>query len=226
MSLLEVADLWVWYGGAVAVRGVSLRVSAGDVVALCGPNGAGKTSLLRALGGLDHASDSMGVSGSMAFDGREVIMFPGHLRARAGVGFCPDRHGAFATLSVAENIAVSGRLLSPRDFAVREHQMYELFPQLGNRRDQVACTLSGGERQMLALAMTFMPKPKLLLLDEPTQGLAVHAAAQLRGAIQQMVRDESATVIVAEEDAGHLPDFVRHRYVMHAGVFTEDSASV
>jgi branched-chain amino acid transport system ATP-binding protein len=168
VSLLSLEQLQVAYGGIRAVKGIDLAVNAGELVCLIGANGAGKTTTLRAVTGLVRAA-----AGRVAYDGEDITALRVHEIARRGLALVPEGRGVFAQLTIEENLAMGA--YTRRDKAqVRadEERAFTLFPRLRERRRQTAGTLSGGEQQMLAIARALMARPKLLLLDEPSMGLA------------------------------------------------------
>jgi branched-chain amino acid transport system ATP-binding protein len=193
-ALLSVTGLMVAYGGVRAVDDVTFTVARGEVVALIGANGAGKSSLLKALMGL-----VVGVQGNAAFFGTELTGLPPQRRARMGVGYAPEGRHVFGGMTTEENLLVASR----EDAAARiahAREMYVLFPQLGERRDAPAWQLSGGEQQMLAIARALMTRPRLLLVDEPTLGLAPAMAQVVVGALRGIAED-GAAVLLAEQNA-------------------------
>ncbi|MET0442171.1 MAG: ABC transporter ATP-binding protein, partial [Casimicrobiaceae bacterium] len=161
--LLAVRDLHAWYGESHILHGVTFDVAAGEVVTLLGRNGAGKTTTLKSIMGIVPRRE-----GSIAFEGREMIALPSNRIARAGIAYCPEERGIFASLNVEENL-----LLPPvvRDGGMPVEQIYELFPNLRERRRSQGTKLSGGEQQMLAIGRILRTGARLLLLDEPTEGL-------------------------------------------------------
>ena len=168
MGLLDVAGINVFYGRVQALRGVSLSINAGEIVALIGSNGAGKTTTLRTISGLNHAT-----TGRVVFDGRDISAVPAHEVVRAGIGHAPEGRRLFPRMVVFDNLlmgtyARKDRAGIPSDIA----RVYDLFPRLKERTKQLAGTLSGGEQQMLAIGRALMARPKLLMLDEPSLGLA------------------------------------------------------
>nr|WP_036964750.1 ABC transporter ATP-binding protein [Promicromonospora kroppenstedtii] len=202
MSTLTIERLTVGYGdGAPVLDGLDLTVPDGDVVALLGANGAGKTTLLRALLGLTSAR-----GGRVLLDGADLTGLPTEDRVRRGLALVPEGRGVVAELTVAENLRLgalwryAGRkhARAERDAAVG--QMYELFEPLARRRDAPGHTLSGGERQMLALARALVTRPRVLLLDEPSLGLAPLVVAQLLGVLRDQARSTGLTVLLAEQN--------------------------
>ena len=164
--LLEVRDVHVHYGKIEALKGVSLQVDEGEIVSLIGGNGAGKTTTLKTISGLRSCS-----SGSVFFDGADIGSMPGHKRVLAGIGQAPEGRGIFPGMSVHENLLM-GAYARKDDHSKELAEAYELFPRLAERRTQAAGTMSGGEQQMLAIGRALLSKPKVLLLDEPSMGLA------------------------------------------------------
>ncbi|MBE7452941.1 MAG: ABC transporter ATP-binding protein [Kofleriaceae bacterium] len=196
MALLEVDGLEVRYGGIHALRGVSFTVDEGQVVALIGANGAGKTTTLRAISGVVRAS-----KGRVRFAGRDTTGLPPHQIVALGLAHAPEGRGIFANLSVDENLAIGAYLR--RDHAAvardREHAL-ALFPRLKERLSQNAGTLSGGEQQMLAIARALLARPRLLLLDEPSLGLAPQIV-QLIFKIVRTIAAEGTTILLVEQNA-------------------------
>jgi branched-chain amino acid transport system ATP-binding protein len=193
--MLEVENLAVRYGSIAAVRGVSLGVAAGEIVSIVGPNGAGKTSLMHAVAGIVPAA------GRIRLDGRDISGWPSERVAAAGLALVPEGRGIFTTLSVAENLRL-GATLRGRDPVLADdfHRVNELFPVLRERADQPAGRLSGGEQQQLAIARALMAKPRILLLDEPSLGLAP-LLIELVYATVARLRAEGLTILVVEESA-------------------------
>lgn len=218
MSLLTVRQLKVAYGGIQAVRGIDLDVAAGELVCLIGANGAGKTSTLRALTGLVHAD------GDIRLAGQRLTGLPTHLIARMGVALVPEGRGIFARMTVAENLAMGAYARRDAGVAADLARVYELFPRLAERRAQLAGTLSGGEQQMLAIGRALMSRPRLLLMDEPSMGLAPLMVSRIYETIQAIVRD-GVTLLLVEQNA-HLALQVSQRaYVMESGSIRLSGAS-
>jgi branched-chain amino acid transport system ATP-binding protein len=193
-ALLEVRGLNVSHGNISAVANANLRVVQGEVMALLGANGAGKSSLLNALMGLIR-----GVSGEIGFAGRSVEGLSAMRRARLGIGYVPEGRRVFPGMTAEDNLLVASRDdASARNARLAE--MYDLFPRLGERRDAAAWQLSGGEQQMLAIARAMMPRPRLLLVDEPTLGLAPAMAATVTAALRDIAAG-GAAVLLAEQNA-------------------------
>jgi branched-chain amino acid transport system ATP-binding protein len=197
------------YGEIRALHGVTLTVDDGDFVAILGANGAGKTTTLRAVSG------TVRTSGEIEFDGERLHRRTPEGMARRGVAHVPEGRGTFATLSVLDNLhlgAWTQRGGSARDLA----HVFEFFPRLYERRDQQAGTLSGGEQQMLALGRAMMAKPRLLLLDEPSLGLAPRAVREIFDALRTM-NEQGTTIVVVEQNASLALESARHAYVLETG---------
>ncbi|WDZ82269.1 ABC transporter ATP-binding protein [Micromonospora cathayae] len=210
--MLRVDDLSAWYGEARVLRGVSLTVAAGEVVTLVGRNGAGKSTLLRCVMGL-HA----GRSGTVTLDGRDVGRLPAHRRARLGLGWVPDDRGAYATLSVTENLTLPPTV-GPDPWPLA--RVYEAFPALYARRDSAATTLSGGEQQMLALARVLRMGARLLLCDEPTEGLSPLLVSQV-GDILRQAKAHGVTVLLVEQNLHFATGVADRHYLLAEGRVVE-----
>jgi branched-chain amino acid transport system ATP-binding protein len=214
--LLEVSELVARYGPVEALRGVSLEVRAGEMVALIGANGAGKSTLLRSITGLLPPT-----SGRVRLDGRDLTGRPPEEILRAGIALVPERRRVFAGLTVLDNLHLGGYALPRgREFQRRLEagvgEAYRLFPVLRQRRDQLAGTLSGGEQQMLAIARALMSRPRILLCDEPSLGLAplvVHEIMRLL----TMLRDAGTTILLVEQNARMALRAANRAYVLEAG---------
>lgn len=226
MSLLEVSDVAAGYydprrSQAVAVLfEISLRVEDGELVALLGPNGAGKTTTLRTIAGLLRP-----LSGTVLFDGRSTGGLAPERVARLGVQFIPEGGGVLRDLTVLENLRLSGYVSarSRRAMARRLEQAFELFPVLGQRRTQLASTLSGGERQMLALAQAAMTDARLLLIDEASLGLAPKLVAALFEVVARL-RDDGRSILLVEQHANVALNVADRAYVMEKGRLHETPA--
>lgn len=218
--MLEVTDLTVAYGEAVAVRDVSLRVADGTVVALIGANGAGKTTLVTAIMGMVASR-----AGTVRVDGQDVSeMGPADMPA-VGVALVPEGRRLFADMTVADNLAMGAFHPSVRDGAeARLEEVMALFPTLARRARQVAGTLSGGEQQMVALGRAMMADPRLLLLDEPSLGLAPIIVDQVFGMIER-VRGEGVSVLLAEQNSYRALSTASHGYVLDDGHVVMDGAA-
>jgi branched-chain amino acid transport system ATP-binding protein len=212
VSLLEVEDLRASYGQVSVLEGIGFSVEHGQKVAMLGPNGAGKTTVLRALSGMVRTS------GRAEFDGVSLLRRPTAEIARRGVGHVPEGRGTFASLSVTENLKLGA--YARRDAAgVREDldRCYGWFPRLRERERQPAGSLSGGEQQMLAVARALMSRPRLLLLDEPSLGLAPIVTRALFEALAQICAEQEMTVLLVEQNARLALDFADHAYVLESG---------
>jgi branched-chain amino acid transport system ATP-binding protein len=212
MALLSAADLHVAYGRVEAVRGVSLEIAAGQIVTVIGANGAGKTTLLAALMGLLPAT------GALRYDGADLRGMEVEDRVEAGLCLVPEQRELFAAMSVADNLLL-GAWLHRADragTAARFDQVYALFPRLGERRRQPAGTLSGGERQMLALGRALMSRPRLLLLDEPSLGLAPIMVREIFRVITGL-RALGVSVLLVEQNARAALEVADHGYVLETG---------
>ncbi|SCL30886.1 amino acid/amide ABC transporter ATP-binding protein 2, HAAT family [Micromonospora pallida] len=210
--MLRVDDLSAWYGEAQVLRGVSLTIDAGEVVTLVGRNGAGKSTLLRCVMGL-HA----GRSGTITLDGRDVDRLPAHRRARLGLGWVPDDRGAYATLSVTENLTLPPKV-GPDPWPLE--RVYEAFPALYARRDSAATQLSGGEQQMLALARVLRMGARLLLCDEPTEGLSPLLVGQV-GEILRQAKQHGVTVLLVEQNLHFATGVADRHYLLAEGRIVE-----
>ncbi len=190
-DLLVLSKVRAGYGEAIAVKDVSLTLKAGEALAVLGRNGAGKTSLLNTIVGVTRH-----FGGTVFLDGRDITRLPPEGRARAGIGWVPQERNIFKSLTVEENLTAVAR---PGPWTVR--RAYEMFPRLRERRSNMGNHLSGGEQQMLAVARALVLNPKVLLLDEPTEGLAPIVAAELTGALARILREEAMAAIVVEQHA-------------------------
>ena len=206
--LLEVSGLQVHYGGIRAVAGIDLEIAEGELVCLIGANGAGKTSTLKAICGLIASR-----SGAVRYRGADISRAPVHELPRKGLVMVPEGRGIFAQLTVDENLAMGGYAYGGGDPAPQ----YERFPRLAERRRQIAGTLSGGEQQMLALARALMSRPRLLLLDEPSLGLAPIVVGTIFEIVSKLNEKEGLTVLVVEQNANIALDHSERAYVLEAG---------
>ncbi|MFO7294185.1 MAG: ABC transporter ATP-binding protein [Actinomycetes bacterium] len=210
--MLEVEGLEVAYGDLQVVWGVSFRVDRDSIVAILGPNGAGKTTTLLAVMGLLPAK-----AGSVRFEGEELIGLPTHQIVDRGVVMIPEERAAFQSLTVAENLEVGA--YTPRARAEYEEtlaEVYEIFPRLAERRKQSAATLSGGERQMLAIGKALMARPRLLILDEPSLGLAPIVVEDIFGVIRR-IRDRGVSVLMVEQHVEMALEVADHAYILEMG---------
>jgi branched-chain amino acid transport system ATP-binding protein len=213
-TLLEVSGLKCRYGRIEALRGVDLKVGAGELVALVGANGAGKTTLLRCLSGVQPAA-----AGAIRFAGEDVTRARADARVRLGIAQSPEGRQVFAPMSIEDNLALGAYTRPAREVRESLAEVYDLFPVLRERRGQAAGTLSGGQQQMLALGRAMMSKPKLLLLDEPSMGLAPLIVAEIFR-IVKMLKDAGMTVLMVEQNARAALAIADHAYVLETGAVT------
>ena len=218
--MLEVNGLKVSYGGINAVKGVDLEVKAGELVTLIGANGAGKTTTLKALAGLLRPA-----AGRIHYNGDDITALPAFQLVRRGLALVPEGRGVFGRLTVEENLAMGAYSRRDRaNVAADYDRVYELFPRLAERRRQLAGTLSGGEQQMLAMGRALMSRPRLLLLDEPSMGLAPLLVQKIFETIRQIAA-EGVTLLLVEQNAKLALEVCHRGYVMESGAITlADSA--
>jgi branched-chain amino acid transport system ATP-binding protein len=212
VGLLDVSGINVFYGRVQALRGVSLSINAGEIVALIGSNGAGKTTTLRTISGLNHAT-----TGRVVFDGRDISAVPAHDVVRAGIGHAPEGRRLFPRMIVFDNLmmgtyARSDRAGIPADIA----RVYELFPRLKERTKQLAGTLSGGEQQMLAIGRALMARPKLLMLDEPSLGLAPILCETIFRVLTE-INTQGTPILLVEQNASKALEIAHRAYVLETG---------
>lgn len=211
--MLSVQGLEVAYGGIKAVKGIDIDVARGELVALIGANGAGKSSTLKALSGLLPPS-----AGRVDFDGAEITGKPAYHLVRRGLALVPEGRGVFPRLTVAENLAMGAYIHADKAGVARDFERaYTLFPRLAERRAQPAGTLSGGEQQMLAMARALMCRPRLLLLDEPSMGLAPLMVQKIFETVRA-VAAEGVTMLLVEQNAKLALETCDRGYVMESGV--------
>jgi branched-chain amino acid transport system ATP-binding protein len=211
-AILEVRDLAVNYGGIEALRGVSLEVPEGAVVALIGANGAGKTTTLRAVSKMLQPS-----AGRVTFLDEDVTRLPSHALVARGMAHAPEGRGIFLNLTVGENLALGAYLRRDRaGIAADAERAYGLFPILAERRGQVAGTLSGGEQQMLSVARALMSRPKLMLLDEPSLGLAPQVVERIFGVLRE-VNAGGVALLLVEQNAHKALQLAHRAYVLETG---------
>ncbi|MFF4772423.1 ABC transporter ATP-binding protein [Microtetraspora fusca] len=208
--LLEIKEIHVHYGKIEALKGVSLEVDEGEIVTLIGANGAGKTTTLKTISGLRGLS-----SGSVFFDGKDISRLPGHKRVLVGIGQSPEGRGVFPGMTVTENLLM-GAYARRGDFSKDLAEVFELFPRLAERKDQAGGTMSGGEQQMVAIGRALMSKPKVLLLDEPSMGLAPMLVAQIFSIIKE-INARGTTVLLVEQNAQQALQLAHRAYVLETG---------
>jgi branched-chain amino acid transport system ATP-binding protein len=212
--LLEVRGLEVNYGGIRAVKGVDLEVREGELVCLIGANGAGKSTTLRAVCGLLPAR-----AGSVRYAGNDIAGIAIHEMPRRGLVMVPEGRGIFPQLTVAENLSMGAFTRSDAGIAQDTERQYEIFPRLKERRAQIAGTLSGGEQQMLAIGRALMARPKLLLLDEPSMGLAPRLVAKIFEIVREIAK-QGVTILLVEQNARLALEVSGRGYVMESGNIT------
>ena len=220
--LLEVEGLEVHYGQIQALRGVSLTADAGEIVTVIGANGAGKTTALSAMSGLLKCS-----AGSLRFDGRDITGIPPHRRVEMGIAHVPEGRHVFAAMTVAENLEMGAFVLGSRrsaEYGAQRDAVLELFPVLGTRSSQIAGTLSGGEQQMLAIGRALMARPRLLLIDEPSLGLAPLIVKQIFEAFGQ-IRAGGVTFVLVEQNAHQALMTADRGYVLETGEITRSGSA-
>ena len=212
MSLLEVEDLEAGYGPVTALHGISFEVDEGKIVTVLGPNGAGKTTTLRAISGMVRRS------GSIQFDGKDISGYSPERVARQAIAHVPEGRGTFTGLTVEENLRVGAYPRRERDGIKADiERCFGHFPRLEERRGQLAGSLSGGEQQMLAIARALMLRPRLMLLDEPSLGLAPNLTRELFAILERIARDEGVTLLLVEQNANLVLRFADYGYVLEAG---------
>jgi branched-chain amino acid transport system ATP-binding protein len=214
MSLLALEGVEVHYGGIRAVKGIDLRVEQGELVCLIGANGAGKTTTLRAITGLAHAT------GRIVYGGKDIAGRKSHEIARLGIALVPEGRGVFAQLTIEENLAMGAYTRDDAAaIAADVERVFALFPRLKERRRQTAGTMSGGEQQMLAIGRALMSRPRLLLLDEPSMGLAPLMVERIFEVIR-LIAAEGVTMLLVEQNARLALEASRRAYVLESGLVT------
>jgi len=218
--LLEVSDLKVSYGGIQALKGISLNIAAGELVTLIGSNGAGKTTTLKALAGLLPP-----VSGKLHYQEKSLLHVPAHQRVANGIALVPEGRGIFARLTVEENLLMGAYVRNDKAaIAADLERQYALFPRLAERRAQLAGTLSGGEQQMVAMARALMSRPALLMLDEPSMGLAPLMVEKIFETIRN-ISAQGVTILLVEQNAKLALEAAQRGYVLESGVITLSGAA-
>ena len=210
-ALLSVEALHVAYGRVEAVKGISMRVLPGQTVALLGANGAGKTTTLRTLSGLLRPT-----AGTIRFAGQSLERVPAHHIVRAGLAHCPEARRIFPRMTIEENLRLGAFIRGNEDLGPDLRQAYERFPILGERHDQMAGLLSGGEQQMLAIARALMCRPRLLMLDEPSMGLSPIMMQQILRTVAEL-KDAGTTILLVEQNAQAALALADYAYVLETG---------
>ena len=214
--LLDIKDLHAWYGESHILHGATFNVQAGEVVTLLGRNGAGKTTTLKSIMGIVGKR-----TGSVKFEGRELINLPSDAIARAGLAFCPEERGIFASLDVEENLMLPPQV---RPGGLTREQIFELFPNLRERLKSQGTKLSGGEQQMLAIGRILRTGARLLLLDEPTEGLAPVIIQQIGNTIRKL-KEQGFTILLVEQNFRFASTVADRYYIMEHGKIVEQFAN-
>ncbi|MFM7536334.1 MAG: ABC transporter ATP-binding protein [Acidimicrobiales bacterium] len=214
MALLEVQDLEVFYGRIQAIKGISFTVDEGEVVTLIGANGAGKTTTMKTISGVRPVA-----AGRVLFDGQDITRVPAHKRVQMGICQAPEGRGIFPGMSVLENLEMGCYVRKDARSAAKQadlDRVFALFPRLAERRTQVGGSMSGGEQQMLAIGRVLMARPRVLLLDEPSMGLAPMLIAQLFSIITE-INQQGTTVLLVEQNAAQALRRAHRAYVLETG---------
>jgi branched-chain amino acid transport system ATP-binding protein len=222
MPLLEVEDIHTYYGAIEALRGVSLSVDQGEVVTIIGSNGAGKSTTLRSISGLTPAR-----SGNVIFEGQNITRLPAHEIVGCGIALSPEGRHCFARMSVRENLDLGAHLRRDGEIDEDLERVYDLFPRLKERERQKAGTMSGGEQQMLAIGRALMARPKLLMLDEPSMGIAPILVQRIYETIAEINR-QGVAILLVEQNANYALDVSSRGYVLETGevALTNESAEL
>ncbi len=216
---LEIENLEVYYGKIKALKGISVSVKQGEIVTLIGANGAGKTTTLKTISGLRGVS-----SGKIIFDGQDISSLSVHARVELGISQAPEGRGIFPGMTVLENLEMGKFFRKNRKNEAKEDlpRIYELFPRLKERAKQMGGTLSGGEQQMLAIGRALMARPKLLLLDEPSMGLAPQMIANIFSIITE-INKQGVTILLVEQNAQQALSRAHRAYVLETGSITKEA---
>jgi branched-chain amino acid transport system ATP-binding protein len=211
MALLHIEDIHTYYGAIEALRGVSLTVEEGEVVTIIGSNGAGKSTTLRSIAGLTPAK-----SGTVMFEGREITRRQAHEIVGFGIALAPEGRHCFPRMTVRENLDLGSYLRRDGDISNDLERVYDLFPRLKERERQHAGTMSGGEQQMLAIGRALMARPKLLMLDEPSMGIAPILVQRIYETIAEINR-QGVSILLVEQNANYALDVSKRGYVLETG---------
>ena len=211
MALLEVQDIHTFYGAIQALRGVSLQVEEGEVVTIIGSNGAGKSTTLRSISGLTPAR-----TGRVVFEGQDITRLPAHEIVSCGIALSPEGRHCFARMSVRENLDLGAYRRRDTEIEEDRDRVYDLFPRLKERERQKAGTMSGGEQQMLAIGRALMARPKLLMLDEPSMGIAPILVQRIYETIAEINR-QGVSILLVEQNANYALDVSERGYVLETG---------
>ena len=219
--MLNINNLAVNYGAVNALKGVSLEVSAGEIVTIIGGNGAGKSTLMKAVSGLEPAA-----GGQIDFEGQNVTQVPAHRRVALGIAQSPEGRQVFADQTVRDNLMLGAYLRDARDADVERNveAQFAIFPRLRERQDQLAGTMSGGEQQMLAISRALMARPKLLLLDEPSLGLAPLIVKEIFAVIRAL-KERGVTILLVEQMANQALKVADRAYVLKTGELTSSGSA-
>ena len=221
MSMLKVENLNVYYGSIHAIKGISFEVNQGEIVTMIGANGAGKSTTMNTVAGLLKPR-----SGSIVFEGRDITHTPANKVVGQGLALCPEGRRVFQQMSVRENLEMGGYTRQASEIAPSLEHVFELFPRLKERQRQIAGTLSGGEQQMLAMGRAMMSKPKLLMLDEPSMGLAPLLVEQIFDIVLSLNK-AGTTILLVEQNAQMALSIANRAYVLETGhIFKEGSADM
>jgi len=222
VALLEVEDIHTFYGHIEALKGVSLEVEEGEIVTLIGSNGAGKSTTLRSISGLNHARE-----GAVRFDGQDITRVPPQDIVRMGISQSPEGRHCFQRMSVRENLDMGAYLRRDKRVGEDLDRVFTLFPRLQERERQKAGTMSGGEQQMLAIGRALMAEPRLLLLDEPSMGIAPLLVERIYETIEEINR-QGTTILLVEQNANYALGVSRRGYVLETGkvALSDESAAL
>lgn len=214
MSMLEINDVHVYYGAIHAIKGISFNVEEHEIVTLIGANGAGKSTTLNTIAGLLKPK-----SGTITFEGKNINNMTAHGMVSLGMALCPEGRRIFQQMTVKENLEMGGFSRKPAEIAPSIEEMFQRFPRLKEREKQIAGTLSGGEQQMLAMARALMSKPKLLMLDEPSMGLAPILVEQIFDIIREL-HEAGTTILLVEQNAQMALSVADRAYVLETGTIS------